>query len=48
MKKEEIIHELHNVVLEGRLDESAALAEKSVELKGRARDEKRRNNTGTT
>ncbi len=32
MKKEEIIQELHEVVLEGRLDESAALAEKSIEL----------------
>ncbi len=32
MKKEEIIHELHDVVLEGRLDESAPLAEKSIEL----------------
>ena len=32
MKKEEIIQELHDVVLEGRLDESAALAEKSIEL----------------
>ena len=32
MKKEEIIQELHEVVLEGRLDESAPLAEKSIEL----------------
>ena len=32
MKKEEIIQELHDVVLEGRLDESAPLAEKSIEL----------------
>lgn len=32
MKKEEIIKELHDVVLEGRLDESAPLAEKSIEL----------------
>ena len=32
MKKEEIIQKLHDVVLEGRLDESAPLAEKSIEL----------------
>jgi methanogenic corrinoid protein MtbC1 len=32
MNKEELIQELHDVVLEGRLDESAPLAEKSIEL----------------
>jgi len=32
MKKEAIIKELHDVVLEGRLEESAPLAEKSIEL----------------
>lgn len=32
MKKEAIIKELHDVVLEGRLEESALLAEKSIEL----------------
>jgi methanogenic corrinoid protein MtbC1 len=32
MNKEELIQELHDVVLEGRLDESALLAEKSIEL----------------
>ena len=32
MNKEELIQELHEVVVEGRLDESAHLAEKGIEL----------------